>query len=207
MDGLLFDTEPLYWQVGTTVLGRRGKVYTDQLRRDMMGRPGPDAIQLMIRTESLTDHWQDLLLEAETEFLRLAAADLVHMPGLDRLLATLHEHKLPFGVATSSRRAVAENLLGRAGLTPHLTFILTGDDITHGKPHPEMYQRAAAAMQIAPANMLVLEDSGNGCKAGVASGACAIAVPGHHSRDHDFNGVAWIAERLDDPVIIDLLTR
>ncbi len=53
--------------------------------------------------------------------------------------------------------------------------------------------------------MLVLEDSQNGARAGVDAGACVIAVPGDHSRDHDFSGVFRIASALNDPVILDLI--
>jgi beta-phosphoglucomutase-like phosphatase (HAD superfamily) len=53
--------------------------------------------------------------------------------------------------------------------------------------------------------MLVLEDSENGCKAAVAAGAIVVAVPGGHSRRHDFTGARFIAESLADPRIYDLL--
>ena len=56
-------------------------------------------------------------------------------------------------------------------------------------------------MRVAPESMLVLEDSHNGSRAGVAAGACTIAVPGEHSADHDFRHVAAIANSLADPLI------
>ncbi len=205
MDGLLFDTEPLYYQVGTNVLARRGKQFADALRRDMMGRPGPDAIQLMIRTNELTDRWQDLLAEAEAEFLKLAVADLRHMPGLESLLSALDANHIPYGVATSSRRDIARELLTQAGLISRLQFVLSGDDIVQGKPHPEIYLSAANKLHLAPEQMLVLEDSGNGCRAGIASGACVIAVPSDQSHDHCFDGVHAVAKSLADPVIYSVL--
>jgi beta-phosphoglucomutase-like phosphatase (HAD superfamily) len=83
--------------------------------------------------------------------------------------------------------------------------VLTAADVTHGKPHPEIYQSAARRLGVDVAEMLVLEDSENGCKAAVAAGAIAVAVPGGHSRRHDFTGARFIAESLADPRIYDLL--
>jgi beta-phosphoglucomutase-like phosphatase (HAD superfamily) len=53
--------------------------------------------------------------------------------------------------------------------------------------------------------MLVLEDSQAGCRAAVAAGAVVVAVPGGHSRRHDFTGARFVAESLADPRIHDLI--
>jgi beta-phosphoglucomutase-like phosphatase (HAD superfamily) len=60
-------------------------------------------------------------------------------------------------------------------------------------------------LAVDPAAMLVLEDSQTGCKAAVAAGAVAVAVPGGHSRTHDFSGARFVAETLADPRIRALL--
>ncbi|MFM8380085.1 MAG: HAD-IA family hydrolase, partial [Planctomycetia bacterium] len=74
-----------------------------------------------------------------------------------------------------------------------------------GKPHPEIYERAAVQLGVAPSEMLVFEDSENGCRAAVAAGAVVVAVPGAHSRRHDFTGARFVAESLADPRIVELL--
>ena len=92
-------------------------------------------------------------------------------------------------------------MLGKFQLQPRFQFILTGEDVTHGKPEPEIYLKAAANFKIAPAEMMVLEDSQNGCRAAVAAGTFAVAVPGGHSRTHNFAGAAFDADTLRDPRI------
>jgi beta-phosphoglucomutase-like phosphatase (HAD superfamily) len=84
-------------------------------------------------------------------------------------------------------------------------FVLTSADVSQGKPHPEIYLRAAERLGIAAERMLVFEDSANGCRAAVAAGATVVAVPGGHSLRHDFSGAALIAESLADPRILSLL--
>lgn len=205
MDGVLFDTEPMYTEVGVRLLQRRGREFSPELKREMMGRPGPDAVQIMIDREGLQDAWPALLAEAEREFMQIAASSpLLLLPGLQLLFAELQAHAIPFGVATSSRKEVAEVLLRRVSLRDDLAFLLTGDLIEKGKPHPEIYQRAAEEMGIAPDEMLVVEDSPNGCAAGVASGACVIAISGEQDLDQGFHGVAAIVSRLDDPRLLGL---
>ena len=100
------------------------------------------------------------------------------MPGLAELLDALEHGGIPKGIATSSGRRFTEHVLGRFDLAPRFQFILTGDDVSEGKPHPEVYLRAAANFGLSPANMMVLEDSQTGCRAAVAAGAFAVAVPG-----------------------------
>ena len=78
---------------------------------------------------------------------------------------------------------------------------MTAEDIHRGKPAPEIYLLAAQRFDVAPAEMMVLEDSANGCRAGVAAGAFTIAVPNRHTRNHNFTGARFVAETLADPRI------
>ena len=83
--------------------------------------------------------------------------------------------------------------------------VLTSADIVEGKPHPEIYRKAAARLGVATSELLVFEDSQNGCRAAVAAGAVAVAVPGGHSRRHDFTGAHLVADTLADPRIRRLI--
>ena len=121
------------------------------------------------------------------------------MPGLEALLKALEAAGIPKAIATSSGPAFVANVLDRFSLAPRFQFILTCDDIVDGKPHPEIYQTAAKRFGVEPAEMLVLEDSQNGCRAAVAAGAFAVAVPAGHSESHDFTGAKLVIDTLADP--------
>lgn len=127
------------------------------------------------------------------------------MPGLSDFIGSLMVSGLPFGLATSSQRKFVDVILATVPWRERLAFVLTGDDVTHGKPHPEMYLRAAGKLNVAPHQMLVLEDSGNGAAAAVAAGATTVAIPNEHTRGHAFDGVHLIAESLTDPHLIGIL--
>jgi HAD superfamily hydrolase (TIGR01509 family) len=206
LDGLLYDTEPLYFRVGTEVLARRQKTFDMALQKKMMGRPGLEAIAQMVRHHDLPDDPQTLLEESEAIYAGLLRSELQPMPGLETLVAVLEAAAFPFGVATSSRRHFAEQILRRDALLDRLAFLLTGDDVQRGKPHPEMYRKAADRLEITASSMLVLEDSENGCAAAVAAGAIAVAVTGEHVGGHTFPGAALQVRRLDDPRLLAWLS-
>ena len=199
MDGLLFDTEGLYWEVGDTVLQRRGFRYSKELQRRMMGRVGVAALQQMVEFHSLEESAESLLAESDELFANKLGAGIPPLSGVTSWIEHLKSHQIPFGLATSSRRRFVEILFETIPWKQDLAFILTGDDVEHGKPHPEMYLRAATQLGIPPEQMLVLEDSGNGCAAGIAAGACTVAIPSIHTRDQNFEGATLIAESISDP--------
>ena len=205
MDGLLFDTERLYWEVGDTLLQRRGLRFCDDLQQRMMGRIGVVCMQEMIDFHSLSDSAEQLLEESDQLYGQLLSDGLQPMPGLDQWISALIASGLPFGLATSSRKKFVDVILNQAAWSESLAFILTGDDVTRGKPDPEMYQLAAQRLQIASAEMLVLEDSGNGCAAAVAAGAYTVAIPSQHTAHHSFAGAKLIADSLTDLRLMALL--
>lgn len=210
LDGLMFNTEELYHEVGAELLRRRGHALTQELLNQMMGRPSRVALQIMIDMHRLNDSVETLQRETDEIFGALLETRLAPMPGLLELLDALEQAQLPKAIATSSRRTYVERVLSPFGLRPRFDFILTADDVREGKPHPEIYQRAASEFALPAACLMVLEDSQNGCRAAVAAGTFAVAVPGDHSRHHDFTGASLLAEHLKDERIwqaLELPTR
>lgn len=205
MDGLLVNTEELYTQVGNSILHRRGKRFTEQLKDAMTGLPGPLAFRLMIERECLSDTVEALESESQSLFAELLPQQLRLLEGVEQLLDTLDQRGLRRCVATSSSRAFAHEVLSSVGIFERFEFVITAEDVVQGKPHPDIYLSAAERLSVRSEQMLVLEDSHNGCKAGVASGACTVAVPGPHSVKHDFTGTYLRATSLIDPAIIQLL--
>ena len=198
LDGLMFNTEDLYQHVGGEMLRRRGHKLEAALLDQMMGRPSPLALQLMIDWYKLDDTVEILQAETDEIFSELLEERLFPMPGLQELLAALEAAEMPKAIATSSRRSFTEKVLGIFDLAPRFEFLLTAEDVRQGKPDPEIYLTASRRLSVAPFEVMVLEDSQNGCRAAVAAGAFAVAVPGGLSHQHDFSGAALVAESLLD---------
>ena len=207
MDGLMFNTEDLYDEVGDALLQRHGQRFTRQLKLEMMGRTEQEALLIMKQRCELPQSVDQLRTEVKEIFAELLPGRIEMMPGLIELLKFLEQYKIPKCVATSSNRQFATNALGSFDLEPRFKFVLTSEDVLNGKPEPEVYLTAAKRMGIPTKQMLVLEDSTIGSRAAVAAGAYTIAVPTSHSIDGDFSHVDHIAESLLDPMIQKLLKR
>jgi beta-phosphoglucomutase-like phosphatase (HAD superfamily) len=112
---------------------------------------------------------------------------------------------MPKAIATSSTRQYVEWVLQPHGLLSRFAFALTADDVSQGKPHPEIYEKAAARCGCDSAAMLVLEDSVNGMRAAKAAGARCVVVP-HALVDRNELGPAdAIVARLDAPELWEWL--
>jgi len=126
---------------------------------------------------------------------------VVPLPGSLDLLATLPEDR--WTIVTSSTRPLAEVRLRAAGL-PLPKRMVTSNDITHGKPHPEPYLKAATLLGFSPTKCIVLEDIPAGVQAGKAAGARVIAFPTTvQSSDLRQAGADWILNNCADIRVTD----
>ncbi len=205
LDGLMFNSEDVYSLVGHEILRRRGREFTTDLKDQMMGLKPQKAFEVMIRRCGLSDTWQQLAEESNGLFESLLDEHLAPMPGLMELLDALEAADIPKAIATSSSRQLLDACLKRFDMHRRFRFFLAAEDVVQGKPHPEIYHTAAARFGLAPKEVLVLEDSQNGCLAAAAAGAFTVAVPADHSRTHDFSAASLVVESLADPRLYEAL--
>lgn len=114
--------------------------------------------------------------QAQLDLQYTDLADVVATPGAAELLAVLARRGLPWAVVTSADARLAGARLGAAGIAAPL--VVTVEQVTRGKPHPDSYLAAAARLGVPPAACLVVEDSGPGIAAGQAAGMPVAALRG-----------------------------
>ena len=166
LDGLMFNTEEIYVDVARQMLNRRGHELDMDVIHQMMGRPAKTGLPIMIAHYDLTDDVAALEEETEQIFQGLLPQSLAPLPGLYELLQRLDEAAIPKAIATSSRRRYVEKILQLAQLPTRFEFLLTAEDVEHGKPHPvEIYLPRRRTVSVSPSAMMVLEDSEHGCQA------------------------------------------
>ncbi|QDU80861.1 Phosphorylated carbohydrates phosphatase [Polystyrenella longa] len=205
LDGLMFNTEDIFEVAARDLLGRRGHELTDEIRRMMMGRRAFEAFDMLREVLSLEETVEELLEESDELYQTVLDAQLAPMPGLYELLEHIEANNLPKAVATSSHRTYLHNILGRFEMVDRFQHLFTAEDVSLGKPHPEIYLKSAEALQIDPSEMIVLEDSQAGTEAAHAAGACIISVPNRHTRTHDFTAATLVVDRLNHPSVMDLI--
>lgn len=108
---------------------------------------------------------------------RIHADGVPLKPGAVTLLDHLRDLSIPAALATSTRRPTAELKLAGAGLESYFCHMVCGEETPRGKPHPDPYLAAAAALQLAPADCWALEDSANGVRAALAAGCVVFQIP------------------------------
>ena len=172
MDGTLLDTEKVYFDSLVAALNACG--YSDgvgALCHSMVGLPGP-VCEAMLR-----DHYgaafpmagvNQAFLDHRDEMMR---AGLPLKTGTLALLDALVAADCPTAIVTSSSRRGAERNLALAGIRDRFDTLLTLDDVTNGKPDPELYLKAAAHFGVTPQACVAVEDSNHGVAAAHAAGA------------------------------------
>ena len=205
LDGLMFDTEALFFRVCSETMAAQGKSFTPEMMQAMMGRRAVDAVNVWKTLAGIDQPAEDLLALVRERFYAVMDTAVHPTPGLFVLLGHLRRRQWPLAVATSSRRSYADRLLTNHGLADRFTFVLASEDVTRGKPDPEIYRTAAERFAVAAGSMMVLEDSPAGVTAAQGAGAFVVGVPHDHSPAEGLSHADLIVPRLDDPALFRLL--
>lgn len=178
MDGTLLDTERLSLTAWQRICAEYGYNIPTEFIIGFFGMSRAAIAQLFLDTFGPDFPIKEIYAERNTEGLRMAGNDPVPVkPGAIELLEHLRAHGIPAVVATSTNLDRAAALLTRGGITPYLADIVTGDMVERSKPEPDIFLEAARRAGADPKRSLVVEDSGNGARAGLAAGARVVVVP------------------------------
>jgi len=166
MDGVLVDTEPIYWQVFYEQFEYLGIEVSKKEYETFVGVPSPNIWQQLIKTRGL-ESGLDEMLDREKKILnqKLTEASLKPMPGLLDFLKFLGHRNIPLSVASSSIKSNIEFVLNKISIRHHFKFLVSGEEVEKGKPSPDIFLRTAQLNGIEPQRCLVIEDSRNGVHA------------------------------------------
>jgi HAD superfamily hydrolase (TIGR01509 family) len=177
MDGTLLDTELVFREVVFDVTRGLGFEMTHDVHRSMVGSSHETSNRLLVEAYGVAFPYT-LFDEQCRAAMRVKMEEAVPVKaGVHELLAELKARRIPTAVATSSRAAHALSHLNAAGLLSSFQAVVTRDDVTHPKPHPEPYLTAATLLGLAPQHCLAVEDSHAGVRAAAAAGLQTIMVP------------------------------
>jgi len=178
MDGVMFDTEPLYKSAWQGAASELGYAITDNLYMTFIGKNNADSEKAVVEAYGsgfpLTKFrglwrrkWRELIESEGVPFKN----------GLLELLDLLSLYRLPAGVATSSDQDEMRLLLETSGLIERFNCIVTGDLVAQGKPAPDIYLEAARQLNVEPTLCIALEDSNSGALSAISAGMNTIVIP------------------------------
>lgn len=191
MDGLLLDTERLAhesWQQASRELATG---IDDNIFLEIIGMNVKSFHDWL---EERLGHQTDVpaLVQRTNDIYQVKIAEGPPLKsGARSCIEWLSHRGVPQAVATSSAQDLAQRKLGHHDLLPHFHSITSGDQVSRGKPHPEIFQKAAKQMQIPPERCLIFEDSRLGIIGAAASGATVVLVPDLAIHDDESENLAF----------------
>jgi HAD superfamily hydrolase (TIGR01509 family) len=207
MDGLLVDTEPV-WTVAEVELARQlGGEFTPELKASIVGTRLEVAVPTILdwygglRDDATVSRTMTWLLDRMVE---LFAEPPVVLPGVTDLITALASAGVPTALVSSSYRVLVDAVLAH-GIGP-FDLTLAGDEVTHGKPHPEPYLTAATRLGVDPTRCVVLEDSPAGVASAEDAGCAVVAVPSVHGVGFEGAARRLVVPTLEGVTLGDLTT-
>jgi len=182
MDGVLVDSGAHHREAWVAMCRDCGLTPPPEFWRLTIGRPAEEAVALLVNGIDRAEARGLADLKRE-HYTRLARRGTMAVPGAGAFVAALAREGVPRAVATSASRRDLERVLDALGLRRHFDVAVTADDVRRGKPHPEVYLKAAEGLGVEPHACLVFEDAVVGVHAARAAGMRVIGVTTAHTAD------------------------
>ena len=198
MDGVIADTEPLHTQAYVEVLKEFGiHVSKDQYRKAIT-EEGKTIATWFVELGGNPEQIDELYRQKDGIYFPLLREQGTPRPGLLRLLSEIKESRVACALATSARRVNVEFILDLFGLGHFFAATLALEDVTHVKPHPEVFLVTLKRLSAQPYGAVVLEDAPKGVRAAVDARIPVVVIPTPWTRHYHFDGAALVVESLED---------
>jgi HAD superfamily hydrolase (TIGR01509 family) len=178
MDGVILDTEPIAIRAWMAAAADVGHALTEEHCQDMIGLGVRESMEYLKKYVSSQGELDQLVATANANYSAIYERDGAPCKtGLWELLEFLEREGIPIAIATSTPTEPAREKLRRSGVLEHFDIVVGGDQVSRGKPAPDIYLLAAERLEASPSRCIVLEDSGPGLRAAVAAGMKPIFIP------------------------------
>lgn len=205
MDGLMIDSERVTYEEYKRKLDLLGyHDFTEDLYKQCLGKNKQGICQVFLdhygNDFPMQEVWDDVHIWIDERLKQ----QVPKKKGLDVLLLWLKQHQIKTIVATSSSRQRVDEILKNADILPYIDDSICGDEVTHGKPDPEIFLKACEKAGISIKDAIVLEDSEAGIEAAYRGGLDVICIPDMKYPEHIYQvKTTAIFSSLDD--VIDYL--
>ena len=178
MDGTLVDTEPYWMAAEKALVAEFGGAWSDDDARSVIGFDLRDSAAVLRERGGVDLELDQIVERLLDDVIARVRVRVPWRPGALQLLRELNERAVPCALVTMSWIRLAEAVIEALDAMA-FQAVITGDSVTSGKPHPEPYLRAAAALGVDPVDCVAIEDSPTGVKSAGAAGCVVLAVRNH----------------------------
>lgn len=202
-DGVLVDTEGLYFRATREVLATAGVELTVDLYREISLRRGESAFDLAAARGLNGDAIGRLRARRDALYLASLEDGVKVIEGVEEVLGTLHG-RVPMGIVTSARRENFEAMHRHTGLLPYFDFVLTREAYARSKPWPDPYLEALSRHGLVASRCLVVEDTERGLRSARAAGIRCLVVPNSLTVGGGFEGAeAVLGDAREIPRLVE----
>lgn len=178
MDGLLFDTEKVFQQTWHEIADEYNVALDKDFARKICGTTGADTLRIIEEYYHVSDSDSEVIAQDCVKRVRKKLAAYVPLKeGVHEILDFFKQKNIKMAVASSSFMQQIEANLKLVGIRDYFDAVVSGEEVSLGKPAPDIFLYAAKKIGCMPQECFVFEDSINGIKAGHAAGCMTIMVP------------------------------
>jgi HAD superfamily hydrolase (TIGR01509 family) len=175
MDGTIIDSEPYWMAAETELMAKFGRTWSHELGLTLVGQ-GLGHSAGILQSQGVDMSATDIIDFLSTRVMEQISENIPWRPGARELLEDLTRSGIPNALVTMSFRRMADLMVDSVGFDA-FSAVVSGDEVSQPKPHPEAYLRAAELLGVDVVTCVAIEDSVPGLASAMASGACAIGVP------------------------------
>lgn len=209
-DGVIVDTEPIYWDAMQKIAKRRGKEVTLELKKRVMGTGGIISMGIMKESLGLSESPEELLEERGKIYRKLLhKRGAKPMPGLFNAIDIVNKLKFRKAIASSSRLEWIDFALRELNLVNEFPIIAYYEEVKKGKPAPDVFILALKKLELPANRCVVLEDTVVGVESAKGAKIKCIAIPNQYNRDMDFSKADIVIrslEQINEKMIKELLS-
>lgn len=204
MDGVMLDSEPIHGEVVERIFRKYGIDITKEEHEAFIGGTSYAMWSTLADKFDLTISPEQLLAEDQENYLKKLASisDLKPIEGARKVLAFARSHQLVIALASSATRANVDLVLKKLRLIDEIAVTVSGDEVSHSKPHPEIFNTVARKTGINVQEFMVIEDSENGVRAAKQAGMKCIGYINPNSGDQNLESADWIIDNLHEAISI-----
>jgi beta-phosphoglucomutase family hydrolase len=163
-----------------------GNFTWDEVKPQMYGKNQEVMVRMFGPGRFTADEMDKLSLEKERRYQQEFLPHLNLLPGLHEFLEQAYQQKIPMAIGSAAIPFNIDFVLDNLNIRHYFSAIVSADDVTFSKPHPETYLKAAQLLNVLPADCIVFEDVPKGAEAARNAGMKAIVMTTTHQQD-EFN--------------------
>jgi HAD superfamily hydrolase (TIGR01509 family) len=176
LDGVIVDSEHAWDEARQQLAEERGGRWHEQASRDMMGMSSPEWSRYMHDVIGLRESPEEINAEVVRRLQAVYREGVPLIPGAVEAVKRTTA-RWPLGLASSSNREVIDFVLEASDLARSFAATVSSEEVSRGKPAPDVYLEAARRLDVEPARCAAVEDSENGISSAKAAGMRTIAIP------------------------------